>query len=136
MRAPIVGPVMAMARPARPVVEAELVRIAAAALPADLSASRRAEMIAQRVAVAVVEHVDQRGDAHLSNLLMALANDPIARLAIDPLVATGAMLASFREAAMNARDWRYPSPAERDAENALAINQLAAKLAARYRRHL
>lgn len=125
-----------MARPSRPPAESDLVRRAAGELSADLSASRKAGMIAARVAEAVIADVDRSDVTHIGTMLKALVNDPVAQLAIDPAIATAELLAVFRHDRMAARGWRYPSPTEVSTDLSQALESLTLALAARYRRYL
>lgn len=131
----IIGPVMAMARPARPPLEARLVCEAASALSCK-SAASRAAFIAH--AVATVALKDLRGDAgdRFVALLDLAASSPIARLAIDAEIDTVAIVRAEAQRRLEARHWQHLPERDWEAEDRALVASVAAQLAKRYSRHL
>lgn len=126
--------VFAMARPARPTIEATAVVGAAAQMSGSMA--QRAQRIARAVIEQALRDIDGDPTERMLLLLDSLDASPIARLATDPIIDTGAMIRGSRAAFMEARGWRRPTAAEWDAEDRRLILECARRLSKRYARHL
>jgi len=127
-----------MARPARPGVEAELVRSAASGLAVGLSHSRQAE----RVAALVVQHLAADMERHdpfdraMAAAQRLLSADPALQLATCPAIALAAEWQAERVRCFEARECRQIGPAEWRTEGAAIAAKMRVRLSRRFRRHL
>lgn len=139
MTALIIGPVMAMARPPRPVRERVAVWQAAEALTCP-SNRAKAGMIAKQVAADAVAYlnadpVEQRlGD--LDAVFAPSPPSPITTLARCPEINTVGLVAKRRADRFEARAFRQIGQREWDAETKAITAEVSAILAERYRRFL
>ena len=130
----IIGRVYAMARPGRPAAEREAVRAAAAAMTG--SAAQRARRLAREVAEQALADIDGSPAERVILLLNAFDPSPLARLALDDEIDTGAIIRAERSRRMEQRRWRRLPEAEWAAEDRDIIDCAAQQLAKRYQRHL
>lgn len=130
----IVSRVYAMARPARPAVEGELVRAALANQPG--TAARRARSLAATVARQALAAIDGDPADRALLLLDALVCSPAARLALDEAIDTAALVRAERARRAEARGWRRLSDAQGCAEDREIVAAVTAALTKRYSRHL
>lgn len=131
MKPTAVQRVFAMARPARPSIERDLVRLAAGDAG---TASAQAKRVAQRVAATAMEALDRDPADRVVDLIRLLANDPITILATDAEIDTAAAIRKARRDRMEGRGYRRQSKAEADGEDEEVRSEVAGKLAERYRR--
>ncbi|PZU77754.1 MAG: hypothetical protein DI530_12240 [Sphingomonas sp.] len=121
-----------MGRPRRPEIEHAAV-IAAAGTTG--TARARAARLARRVAVAAVAAVDETEEPVIG-MLRTLIGDPVALLARDPAIDTGAMVRAERARRCEARGGRRLPEAAWPAEDRDTVRVVAAQLERRYRRML
>lgn len=131
----IVGPVMAMARPPRPVRERMAVLQAAQAVTCP-SNRAKAAMIAEQVAEEAVAFLDAPFEQMLGDPDALLNPSPIATLARCPEIDTIGLVAKRRIERFEARGCRQLGQREWDAETRAIVVEVAATLAERYRRML
>lgn len=127
----------AMARPARPTLERELVRAAAAG--ARGSARTVALDLARRVIAETLASLDAPDDdvAALSRALAAMIEPtPLRQLATDPNIDTAALIRSARLVRFEARGCRHLPECEWPADRRMVAAITADTLARRYRQHL
>lgn len=132
----IVGPVFAMARPARPAAEAEAVRRAAELVRLE-TGLRAVQPVAREIAKRVVEQM--LVDLHLDEFAALLAARtapacPFRLLATCPEVATLDAFVGRRVTRMEARGGRYLSPGEQAVEQREISYEIERQLASRYAR--
>lgn len=121
-----------MARPRRPVVEAELVHDAAAIVRklVGLSSARaQGREIARRVGEELLRQ--HEADA-LEVTYLAMTGDPFQRLAADAVIGTVALFAEKRAERVRSRHGRYLPPLGDMAERRAIVAELMPALAARY----
>jgi hypothetical protein len=137
----IFGNPLAMARPARPPREAQLVIAAAAVLRSEERGDCLqgvARRLAERVVAAALEELG-RSDSFataLAELERSLAPSPVADLATDPEIDTAAEITRRRLDRYAARCCRQLSDREWEAETREIAAEAVATLANRYCRHL
>lgn len=135
----LVGPVMAMARPPRPIRERVAVAEAAAALTCPSNRTKAAK-IARLVAAEAVAYLDADPvEQRLGDLDAAFAPSPpspIITLARCPEINTVGLVAARRAERFEARSFRQIGQREWEAETQAIIAEVAAVLAERYRRFL
>ncbi len=128
---------MAMARPARPHLEAQAVREAAALVPGTIQAKARV-VAAQVVAELMLEL--ERGDdpmiAALAELELQTKPGPVVRLATCPDIDTSAAFIERRIERLRARAGRYLAPHDQRAERLAIAAELEILLTGRYARLL
>lgn len=136
----MISRVFAMARPGRPAVERATVIAAARQLAPGMSARRAAELIARRVAAAVVRDIETADSDNLilqlDQLASILTPGPVTTLATCPDIDSAALVRRHRLAAFEARGCRHLRETEWAAERAGLIQALTATLTQRYARHL
>lgn len=128
----ISGPVMCMARPSRPPLEAELVRRAAAIVQQETgltSARAQSGEIARRVGA---ELLKQQDADPLDILFVAIDGNPFERLAADPTIGIVATFTERRIERVRSRHGRYLPPLGDAAERRAIVAEMLSKLAARY----
>lgn len=130
----LLGPIMAMGRPARPFAEREAVRAAVAGMTG--SAAQRARRLASTVAEIALREIDGDSGDRLLLLLRALDASPAAVLATDAEIDTGATIRAERVRRLEAAGGRRTPPAEWDAEDRDVLRVVTDQLAKRYARHL
>lgn len=132
----IVGPVMAMARPPRPVRERLAVHQAASALTCP-NAKAKAVEIARQVAADAVAYLDADPvEQRLGDLEAALSPSPVATLARCPEIDAVGMIGKRRAARFEARGWQQIGRSEWEAETRAITAEVSAILAERYRKFL
>lgn len=136
----LIGPVMAVARgPARPPVEARLVREAVASAPAHAPREPLARDLARRVVEELVAFLSEPDDP-LLGLIGEVSRrafpSPAVALATDPDVDTLALFVAARVEALRNRHGRGLSPADDAAERRAIMTDVERRLARRYLRHL
>jgi hypothetical protein len=131
------GPPQAMARPARPQLEAQAVREAAARVPGTIQAKARA--VAAQVVAELVLEIGKGDDP----MIMALAElelqtkpGPVVRLATCPEIDTAAAFIERQILRLRARGGRYLAAHDQRAESAAIAAEVEAVLVGRYARHL
>lgn len=133
----LVGPVMGMARPARPDGEVRAVHAAASRIQSETgltSARALGREIAERVTAALLEDAQNDPAAILPGLV---SRDPIAMLAFAPGIAAVDELAErFRDRMLAAFGSFIPPAFQHEAQRRAAANTLCRTLAERYARHL
>lgn len=136
----LIGPVMAVARgPARPPLEARLVREAVAAAPSQSPREPLARDLARRVVQELAAFLAEPDDpllAALGEVARKAFPSPAAALATDPDVDTLALFIEARVEALRNRCGRGLSPADDAAERRAIMANVEARLAGRYVRHL
>jgi hypothetical protein len=136
----IVGPIMAMARPARPVAEAAAVKAAAKALGRHRSVNAVSRDIARQVVADLMRYLDlDLADpmiAALAELEAHAEPSPITRLARCPEIDTAAQILDRRASLYRARGCRQLSALDRAAETRAIAALVEQHLSARYARHL
>lgn len=135
----IVGPVMAMARPPRPLRERMAVLQAAEVLTCPSNRAKAAK-IARQVAVDAVAYLDADPvEQRLGDLHAAFAPpppSPITTLARCPEIDTVGLVARRRAERFEARGYRQIGPLEWVNETQGIISEVSVVLAERYRRFL
>lgn len=139
----LLGPIRAMARPARPAAELIAVREAASVLAhhdGGRNAERLANEIAERVVAELMSRLDQAASdpfvTALASLEQRYAPSPFITLATCPEIDTISLFVERRVRRMRDRAGRYLSPAEQRAERGSISSELVQGLARRYCRHL
>lgn len=134
----LIGPVLAMARPARPAAEIIAVREAAAMVRLETNLSS-IPAVAREIAARVVEAMlaDIERDDALSIALAAierqLAPSPLSTLATCPEINTAEGFVERRAARLRARSGRYLTPAQQDAERKAIAADITGGLSRRRR---
>lgn len=137
MHPAIIGSVMAMARPRRPLSEAQLVRSAAAKLAKDQSARAKAARIAKHVTEAAIAYADADPfEQSLAVAQAALEPTPIQKLATCPTIDTIGLVYGRRAARFEARGFRQLNDTEWTAETHAIAKEVERVLARRYRSFL
>lgn len=132
----IVGPVMAMARPPRPVRERMAVWQAAEALTCPSNRTKAAK-IAQQVAAEAVAYLDADPvEQKLGDLETLFNPSPIVTLARCPEIDTVALVAKRRADRFEARGYRQIGQREWDVETRAITAEVSTILAERYRKFL
>ena len=131
-----IGRVMAMARPARGMGEAEAIRLAFAAMPLQLSARAKAARLAKAVARAIVLVSEPRDTVEraLAELHQLSCPSPAVALAIDPVANLIRYVAEERVRRFKARQCRYSTAQEWADETREIEKMLQRRLAERFRR--
>lgn len=127
------GPVLAMARPKRPVTECAAVIEAASG---NGSAAQRARRLADRVAAMAIEEVNRDPADDLTVMLRVLEGSPAYFLATDPEINTARLVSAERCKRLEARGGRRLPERDwhrEDADIQIFVSNL---LAERYRRFL
>lgn len=136
----LIGPVLAMARPARPDAEGRAVRIAARTFCRERSSSAVATDIARQVVADVIAYLDLDLADPLIGALAELdaitEPTPVTVLARCPTIDTAAEILERRLARFRGRGCRQLSAAEWQAETRIVAAEVEHKLALRYARHL
>lgn len=128
---------MAMARPRRPVAEAEMLRAAWGALCPDLPPRQAAHRLAKEVAERVAAEADMEPFPRaLAAAERMLQPDPIATLADDPEIDTGAPFRAERLSRYEARGCTQLGPLDWRRETKEITTELRRKLSLRYERTL
>lgn len=136
----LIGPVMAVARgPARPPLEARLVREAVASAPPHTPREPLARDLARKVVEELAAFLSEPDDP----LLIAIGEvsrrafpSPAVALATDPEVDTLAVFIAGRVERLTNRHGRGLSPADDAVERRAILAEMEERLAGRYLRHL
>ena len=137
----LIGPVMAMARPARPAAEIEAVREAAALIEQEIGRMSYPSIaceIAARVVSAMLSDLDRSDPLAiaLAAIEQQLLPSPIRTLAICPEINTLEMYLEHRVALLRSRAGRYLGSAEQRSEREAISAEMRKLLTGRYLRHL
>ena len=136
----LIGPVMAVARgPARPPLEARLVREAVASAPPHSPREPLARDLARRVVeelAAFLAEPDEPLLAALGQVARKAFPSPAVALATDPDVDTLSLFIDARVEALRNRYGRGLPPGDDAAERRAIMANVEARLAGRYLRHL
>ena len=136
----LIGPVMAVARgPARPPLEARLVREAVATVPSHHPREPLARDLARRVVEELTAFLAEPDDpllAALGEVARKAFPSPAVALATDPDVDTLSLYVEARVEALRNRCGRGLSPGDDAAERRAIMADVEARLAGRYLRHL
>ena len=136
----LIGPVMAVARgPARPPLEARLVREAVTDAPSPAPGEPLARDLARRVVEELTAFLAELDDPLLSaigEMNRKVFPSPVTALATDGDIDTLALFIDARVQAMRDRYGRGLSPADDTAERRSIMADVERRLARRYLRHL
>lgn len=136
----LIGPVMAVARgPARPPLEARLVREAVANSPSHTPREPLARDLARKVVEELAAFLSEPDHPLLSaigEMSRRAFPSPAVALATDPDVDTLALFVAARVEALRNRHGRGLSPADDAAERRAIMAEMEERLAGRYLRHL
>lgn len=125
--------IYAMARPARPAAERELVWEGAGSAG---SIAERAGRLARLVATAAMAEIDQDDGDRVISLLRQIAPTPVDRLATNPEFSTGALIVKERMRRLEARGGKHLPPTQWQEEDRQVVVAVAATLSRRYRTYL
>lgn len=139
----LIGPVMAMARPSRPMAEVAAVQAASDEVRRE-TGLQSVPLLAAEVARRVIEEMLRDLEADHEDRLIAALNavkrqlmpSAISTLATCPDIDTAADYVTRRVQRVQARSGRYLSPADQQRERSAISAELQSFLAARYSRHL
>lgn len=137
----LIGPVMAMARPARPEAEITAVRAAAVLIERETGLTSPpivAREIAARVVAAMLADIDRVDEISiaLAAFEQQLLPSPIVTLATCPEIDTLEAYVERRVSHLRSRCGRYLTLAQQCEERNAIVAELGGGLAARYLRHL
>lgn len=136
----LIGPVMAVARgPARPPLEARLVRAAVASAPPQAPREPLARDLARKVVEELAAFLSEPADPLLSaigEMNRKVFPSPVTALASDGDIDTLSLFIEGRVDALRNRHGRGLSPADDAAERRAVMADVEKRLARRYLRHL
>lgn len=125
--------IFAMARPARPAAERDLVWEAAGTVG---PIAERAGRLARLVASAAMDDIDRDDSDRVIGLLRQLAPSPVDRLATSPEFSTGVLVMKERVRRLEARGGKHLPPAAWAEDNRQVLSAVASTLTRRYRTFL